>query len=225
MAGDHRIVCRMRLVETIVRKVLDRSIDLVGLVARDVVRFAAFPELDPVLGDEFVVFLGDGAADHIGLAARIAGQVSHNADNLFLVDNHPVGLVEDRFQGRVNVLDLFLAMFPPAVRVDELHRPGAIEGDNGDDVFQGGGAHLSQCLFHPAALDLEHAHDLSVGQQIKDTRIVCGDIVEGVLNAVPGLDQFRRLAHLGQCGQAQKVELEQSDALHDGHRELGDSHI
>ena len=44
-------------------------------------------------------------------------------------------------------------------------------------------------------------------------------------DAVPLFDQFARHAHLGQCGQPQKVELEQANALNDRHGELGHGHV
>ena len=225
LAGDHGIVGGVGLVKAIVGKVLDGRIDLVGLVGGHAVGHAPLAELDPVLGDLLFVFFRDGAADHVGLPARIAGQVAHDANDLLLVDDHPIGLLQDRLQGGVNVLDRFFTVLALAIGLDKLHRPGAIERDDGGNVVQAGGAHLGQRLFHALALDLENAHHLAVGQQVKDAALVGGDGLQVQADAVPRLDPLGRLAHLGQGGQAQKVELEQTDALDDRHGELGDGHV
>ena len=61
--------------------------------------------------NNFRFFLTHSPAQHIGLSQREARQVSGDQHDLLLIQNDPVGRLQDGFQQGVQVFDLLAAVF------------------------------------------------------------------------------------------------------------------
>ena len=109
----------------------------------------------------------------------VAGQVHGGAHDLFLVDRDAEGLLENRFQRGVAVLDRFLAVHALDVGGDELQRAGAVERHHGDDVVQVLRLHLHQVAGHARAFQLEDAGGVALLEELEGFRIVDRDVVAG----------------------------------------------
>ena len=105
------------------------------------------------------ILLPHGPPEQVGAAEGIARQGPGDLHDLFLVDDDPVGVLQDRLQLRQVIGD----RLPAVLAVDEVvHHPraeraGAIEGAGGDDVLEAGGLQLDQHLLHAAGFELEDA--------------------------------------------------------------------
>jgi hypothetical protein len=70
------------------------------------------------------------------LSEREAGHLVGDGHDLFLVDDDAVGVLQDRFElGRL-VGDRDFALLALDEVRDQVHGTGAIERDDGDDVFE-----------------------------------------------------------------------------------------
>ncbi len=92
------------------------------------------------------------------------------------------------------ILHLRFAVHAADVIGDEVHRAGTIERHHGDDVIQAGGFHLHQPLGHPRTFQLEDAQGVAFAEELVGLRVVGGDVVEGVMNAVTRLRWIGRRA-------------------------------
>ena len=96
-----------------------------------------------------------------------------------------------------------------------FQRPRSIQGQHGDDVFEGVGPQLLQQFLHAARFQLEHRGCVGVAQDLVGGRIVQrqGHDVEVALVLV----ELAHIAHGpvqdGQVAQAQEVELDQAGGL------------
>ena len=103
LVADQGIGRGVRLVEAVAGELGHEVEDILGLFFVHLIGQGA--------GHEFVLFrrhhLGDflahGAAQHVGIAQRIAGQDGSDFHDLLLVDDDPVGLLQDRFELRQRI--------------------------------------------------------------------------------------------------------------------------
>ncbi len=120
-------------------------------------------KMAPLLGHFLGLLLAHGAAQHVGAAERVAGQHLRGLHDLLLVDHDAVGFLEDRLEQRVVVLDGDAACLAIGVERDELHRPGAVERDQRDDVLDHLRLDLLAGLHHAGRFHLEDAGVLARG--------------------------------------------------------------
>jgi hypothetical protein len=99
--------------------------------------------------------LAHGAAQEVGLAQAVARQHLGDLHHLLLIDDDAVGLLEDRLDHRVQVVGLFLALLAGDEARNIVHRAGAVERHDGDDVLDAVGMHLAQHIAHAGAFQLE----------------------------------------------------------------------
>src|SRR3546814_3609266 len=78
--------------------------------------------------------LAHRAAQQIGFAKRIARQYLGGLHHLFLIDEDAVGLAQHRLQQRMRIFDLLPPVLARAAGGDIVHRTGAIERHQRDDV-------------------------------------------------------------------------------------------
>ena len=99
---------------------------------------------------------------------------------------------------------------------DQVHRAGAVQRIQGNQVFQARGLGVFQHALHAARLELEHRFGLAFAEQAVHPRIVERQVIKGkiFLPLVPLDDELARNLQNGQGGQAQKVELHQANGLH-----------
>src|SRR5439155_634318 len=75
------------------------------------------------------------AAQEVRAAERVAPHYLRDLHHLLLVHHDPVGGFQDRLQAWIEVFDP-LAVLALDELGDELHRPGAVERDERDDVLE-----------------------------------------------------------------------------------------
>ena len=109
---------------------------------------------------------------------------------------------------------------PLDIDVDIVHRPGAIERDQGGDLFNGATPHLAQRVAHALAFQLEHADGLARGQQRIGALIIKRQGIEIDIGATFG-QMLDRPIQDGERLQAKEVKLHQARALHPFHIILG----
>ena len=213
--GQQRIGGGVRLVEAVAGELLHQVEDLVGLVLVDALLRGALAEQQAVLRHFLGLLLAHRAAQHVGAAEAVAAQHLGGLHHLLLVDHDAVGLGQHRFHQRVRVLDHLAAVLARDEAGDQVHRAGAVERVQRDQVFQPAGLGVAQHALHAARFELEHRLGQAVGEELVDPRVVERNGLEGKVLAVRMARDDELLGQLqdGQRGQAQEVELHQADGL------------
>jgi hypothetical protein len=223
LVGHHRVGRGVGLVEAIPGELLDQVEQLLGLRLRDLMLFGAIDEFRAEFFHLLRFFLAHGAAQDVGLSEGEAGDPVGDRHDLLLVDDHAIGILEQGFQLRHFVGDGNLALLALDEIRDEVHRPGAIEGDDRDDVLEPVGAEAGQEIPHARTFQLEETGRFAGREQGEGLRIGIGDLLDdqrGPVGARP-VDQADRVVNHRQGLQAQEVELDEADLFHVSHRILG----
>ena len=116
------------------------------------------------------------------------------------------------------------AVLAVAEHADIVHRAGAVERDQRDDVAERGRADGRQRAAHAFGFQLEHADRVAALEQFVDLGIVPRQRVEVDVDALRGEHFLRALEHRQRL-QAEEVELHQPRRLDIFHVELGDRHV
>ena len=106
LIGYHRIADGVSLIKSVIGKVVDLIVDGLRRGFRNTVGHAPFDVPGSIAAEEGLPFpfhvlgllLGHGAAHHVRLSQRIAGQFLENLDDLLLIDDAAVGARQDRLQ-------------------------------------------------------------------------------------------------------------------------------
>ena len=208
----------MALVEAVARELVDLVEDRGGPVLLDAVLLRALDEARPLGIHLGLDLLAHGTAQQVGAAERIAAQHLRDLHDLLLVDHDAVGLLQDPFQQRMQVVRLLLAMLALDVARDVLHRARPIERHDGDDVLEAVGLQAAQHVAHAIAFQLEHARSIAAAEQLEGLAVVerqPGNVDLVAPDQVPGLlDDGQRL-------EAEEVELHEAGRLDPFHVELG----
>ena len=89
-----------------------------------------------VFGQFCRLLLRHGAADVVRLPHGKSGQVADYLHDLFLIDDAAVGHVEDRFEQRVVIPDLFRIVLGRDIAGDLLHRSRPVQRNAGNDILK-----------------------------------------------------------------------------------------
>ena len=116
-----------------------------------------------MLGHLLGFFLTHGTAKQVSPAKGIARHVLGDLHDLFLIDDNPVGRLQDGFQDRMRELGFLFAMLDVDVVVDHagLERARPEEGDQRDDVFKTVGTEPLDQILHAAGFQLENSGGLA----------------------------------------------------------------
>ena len=166
-------------------------------------------------------FLGHGAPHHIGPAQRITGQLAENLHNLLLIDNAPIGHLQDFFQPRVAVGHLFRMMAVFHIGGDELHGARPVQGDHGDQIFQGFGAQIHNHPLHAGGFKLENPLCCTACQHVIHRAVVKGDGFQQEIR-FPLADILHGMIHHRQISQPQKIHFQKAQLFQCSHGVLGD---
>jgi len=221
LVGHDRVPRRVRLVEAVPREVGHQVEDLRRRRLGDRPGEGALDEAGALLVHDLLLLLPHRAAEQVGLAQRVARQGGGDLHDLLLVDDDPVGLLQDRLQERVLVLDRPVAVLP----LDEvLDHPGAeraraVEGVHRDEVLERLRVELAQVLRHAGGLELEDADRVAPAEEGVGLGVVEGEGVEVEAHAARR-EHLQAVLQDRQRAQAEKVHLEQPDLLAGAHVEL-----
>ena len=172
LVGDERVGRGVRLVEPVAGELLDQLEELLRLLLRDLPLLRALDELGAELDHLLRLLLAHRAPHEVRLAEREARDLVRDRHDLFLVDDHPVGLLQDLLQDRHLVRDRDLSLLALDEVGDQVHGAGPVQGDDGDDVLEAVGTESGEQIAHARALQLEEAHGLAGGEQRERLRIV-----------------------------------------------------
>ena len=170
--GDQRVGLGVRLVEAVVREGHQRvpqGLDRVGAVA---VRLHTGLEAGELGVEDLLLLLAHRLAQQVGPAERVAGDLLRDLDHVLLVDDEVVRRTEDLLErlrqlgvdGRGR-LAAGLAHRVVGVAVDP-HRARPVERDGGRDVLERRRLHLPQQRAGAAAVELEDAQGVALGQHL-----------------------------------------------------------
>ena len=102
---------------------------------------------------------------------------------------------------------------------DALHRPGAVERDDGGDVLDAARAQTHAHGRDARALELEHADGAPGGKHVKRLFIVERDALD-LKPRLAAAHLARRVLEHGEVAQTEKVHLQQAELLERRHLEL-----
>ena len=219
----------MRFVEGVVGEIDDLVVDAARDVLRhavrnaagDVPRRVAVDEGDALGVDDGVLFLAHRAADDVRLAERVSGKLPEHLLYLLLIDHAAVGDAEDRLELRMLVADLFRVLAALEKFRDAVHRAGAVERDNGGDIFERFWPQRGAYARDARRFKLEYAGGLARGKHVEHSRIVHRDGVDGEIR-FPAPDEFGRVFEHREIAKAEKVHFQQPQLLERRHRILRD---
>lgn len=207
--GEDAVGGGVGFVEAVAGEFFQEVEDAFGLFAGDaVVVGAAFDEFDAFFGHFFGVFFAHGAAQEVGAAEAVAGQEVGGAHDLFLVDHDAVGVGADVLEEGVFVGDLDVAVAAADEVGDQVHGPGAVEGDEGDDVVDVGELELAAEVAHAWGFELEDARGAALVEEGEGGGVVVGEALPGDGALVVGLDELFGLLDDGEGLEAEEVHLE-----------------
>ena len=227
LVGDQRVRGGVRLVEAVAGELLHQVEDLVGLALVHAALGGALAEDLAVLGHFGRHLLAHRAAQQVGAAQRVAADDLRHLHDLLLVDHDAVGLFQHGPRARVGVFEFFAAVLALDERRDHVHRAGAVQRVQRDQVFETIGLGFLQRAAHARGFELEHRARVAVGEHVAvDAGVVQGnggDVERRQSGArMPRVDRLHRPVDDRQRAQAQEVELHQADRFHVVLVELGD---
>ncbi len=233
LVGHQRVGRGVGLVETVTGELLHQVEDVLGQVPVNAIVLAAIEEYRLLLGHFLGFFLAHGTPQHVGAAERIAGHHLGNLHDLLLVQNDPVGGLQDRLQPFVLVIRVWIrqglaTMFPvnEVVHHPRLQRPRAEQGHQGDHVFQGIRLQAADQVLHTSGFQLEHRRGLGALEHVERGFVVQWDGTDIQRRFAPfftaWVDHVQSPLDDGQRAQPQKVELDQPRLFHIALVELGD---
>ena len=97
---------------------------------------AAVDKMFPLRLHHSVFLLAHGTADIICLPERKARQLPEDLHDLFLIDDTAIGHIQNVGQLRGLIADFVRFMAVAQVGRDGIHRAGAVQADQSDDIFQ-----------------------------------------------------------------------------------------
>ena len=225
--GHDGVRHRVRLVEGVAREGEDLVVDLVGGLLRHTARHRAgdvplrvsVHEGGALGRDDGLLLLRHGAADHVRLAEREPGQLPEDLDDLLLIDDAAIGHGEDRLEQGVLIRDALRVRRAGEKPRDTLHRPGAVERDDGGDVLDAARAQPHAHGRDARALELEHADGAPGGEHVKRFLVIERDALD-LKPRLAAAHLPRRVLEHGEVAQAEKVHLQQTELLERRHLEL-----
>lgn len=196
-------------------------------------------ELLPLGGEDLGLLLAHGAAQQVGAAEGVAGELAGDCHDLLLVDEQMEGVPEDRLEGFLQLGVDGLDLLAPglAVRVVHVgvrgHRAGAVQGEGGRDVLEPGRLHGFEQCAHTAAVELEDAEGVARGEQFVRVLVVerdddlVGDVAVarvdgGQMDTAVLTDVLDGVVDDAQVPQTQEVHLDQPHVFATGVVEAGD---
>ena len=198
--------------------------DLLGLGLADAARHGAVDEGLSLRLHFRLDLLAHGPAEQVGAAQAVAGQFLGDLHHLFLIDHDAVGLAQNAFQRRIEVVRRLLAVLAGDKAVDIVHRAGAVERHHRYDVLEAVGPETPQHVAHARPFQLEHPHGLAPAQHLVGRRIVERHLLQIEVRLFQA-DQVARPGQHRQRLQAEEVELHQAGLLDELHAELGRRHV
>ncbi len=169
LIGDEGICCTMGFVKPIFGKLCHE--------VKDPLRPMGIDPLAPCALKEFLllplhllgILLAHGPPEDISIPKGKIGQGTGYLHNLFLVNDHPVGLPKDLLHLGNFGVDGHFSVFPlnEIIHHTASHRTGTMEGHQRDDIIEALGSQFDQELFHSRTFQLKYARGCTGTQKLK----------------------------------------------------------
>ncbi len=200
LVGNQRIGGAVGFIEAVATEFFDQVEQIGGNGLVHTVFYRTVDELLPVFGHQGFNLLADGLAQTVRIGHGITGQLAGHLHDLFLVDHHPVGFLEDRFQAGHRVDNLLAAVFTVHKIVDHttVQRAGTIQRDQCGEVVKRFRMQADQQVLHAAGFQLKHAGGVSGLEQGKCFFVVIGQVGQVRCGLPLGGDAFQRVVDDGQ---------------------------
>ena len=167
----------MGFIEGVGREAAHLIKDAIGHGLGDAIGGAAGDEVPALLFHDIGFFLAHGAADEIGLAVAVTGQLAADLHDLLLIDDAAVGDAQNGLQQRGLVPDGGGILLIADILGDGIHGAGTVQRNGGGKVFDGLGAQLGEHLAHTARFQLEHPGGIAAGKHLVDLGVIIGELV------------------------------------------------
>ena len=143
----------------------------------------------------FGIFFAHGAAQNIRVAHGVAAEHLRDLHDLFLINDHAVGIFQNRLEQRMQIFDLFFAVFALDVFFGHaaVERTGPIERENRDQILEAVGPDLDGHLADAGAFQLEHAGGVAVAKGPVGFLVVERQMVEIDLFAAGDFDELQTI--------------------------------
>ena len=109
---------------------------------------ASLHELDTLFLHFLDLLFAHRTAQHIGGTKRVTGEHLRGLHDLLLINQNAVGLLGDRLEQRVRVIDLHLAMSAAYEVRDQVHRSWTVERHERRDVLDRSKLELTAQVAH-----------------------------------------------------------------------------
>ena len=178
LIGKQRIGRSMTFVETIAGKFVDQVKQFVGLVAVQAV-FGGTCHESFALDIHFRLdFFAHGPAQQICFTERIASDDLRGLHDLFLIDENPVGFLQNVLQQGMRIGDFNTTVLAVSEERNIVHRTRSIEGNQSDNITKIGGLDRCQRPPHAFRFQLEHAHSVATLEQLENLVVFPAESVQ-----------------------------------------------
>ena len=200
LVGNQRVGRRMGFVKTVTRKGFHLIEDLCGLLRINFFLFRAFDEPFALRRHLFRIFFPHGTPQNIGVSHAVAAKHLGDLHYLFLIDDDPVGIFEDRLRKRMQVFVLLSAVLALDVffRHPAIQRAGSVKRQDGHQIFETVGADLDGHLANARAFKLKHAGGIAVAQELVSFLVVQRETLQINFDSLGHLDELDAVVEQGQ---------------------------
>ncbi len=164
-----------------------------------------------------MLFLGHGAAHQIGTSQRIAAEIAENLHDLLLINDTAVGHVQNRLQQRVPVRHPFRVMPVFDVARNRIHRAGAKQRDDRDEVLKVIRLELRQHALHAGGFKLKHTVAVALRQHSVNRRLIQRNRLDIKRRVRRLADHTTGVVNDRQVSQTQKIHFEKPQLLQRRH--------
>ena len=219
--GNQGVADAVRFVESVAGKGFNQVKNLYRQLLFETLAQGPVDKPLPFLGHQRGDFLAHRLADRIRFPQGIASEVLQNQQHLVLIDDDPVGFIQQFLQAGMGIGNRRAPVLGFNKGVDMLHRPRPVQRNHRRDVVQARRLQFLDIPLHPRAFQLKQVRSLARGQQGKGRLVIQRQPPQVNLDA-PGLvHQLHRPVQDSQVGQPQKVHFQQTQLRHRIHRILG----
>jgi len=139
VVGNQGIRGTVGFVKSVSAELFNQVEQFSGSLLRNLIFYCSLHKALPMPGHDFDNLFAHGLAQVIGLSHGIVCQIGGNLHNLFLINDHSIGFLEDGFEFRHHVYHCFFSVLAGHIIVNHsaFHRTGTIEGHQRDDIIKG----------------------------------------------------------------------------------------
>ena len=195
LIGQQRIRRRVRFVEAVFGEFGAGVEDHLGVGAADAALDRAGDEAVALRRHLLAVLLAHGAAQDVGLAEAVAGEIARDLLHLLLIGDDAVGRLQDRLQLGMQIIGALVAELARAIGRDIRHRARPVERHQHDQILETVGAHVDQRPAHALTFNLEHADGFAARQHFVGLGVVERQVGEIEVDAAPAHQLDRVIEH------------------------------